>query len=226
MSPSVVPVSVMSSSMTSGYTRRDQEKPVAIHIPERQNTILVTESKEQQPATSIPILIKSGGPQEPISRGLVSSQSTQPTQLVVVANGSLSNSIPPNPTQLLPVLSVARAAAVDPATPNGQAGDHEPMSQTSVTSNTNGNSTITVYPWHSLVPFLTTADGPVTPTTSANPNTPHTPGGPSNQHQQVPVTVPYSNLILLDHEALIATTVQQRTMIYLHRLGLSIQDLI
>jgi len=184
MSPSMVPVSVMSSSMTSGYTRRDQEKPVAIHIPERQNTVLVTESKEQQPATSIPILIKSGGPQVPISRGLVSSQSTQPTQLVVVANGSLSNSIPPNPTQLLPVLSVARAAAVDPATPNGQSGDHEPMSQTSVTSNTNGNSTITVYPWHSLVPFLTTADGPVTTTTSANPNTPHTPGGPSNQHSQ------------------------------------------
>ena len=120
----------------------------------------------------------------PISRGSVSSQSTQPTQLVVVANGSLSNSVPPNPTQLLPVLSVARAAAVDPATPNGQSGEHEPMSQTSVTSNTNGNSTITVYPWHSLVPFLTTADGPVTPTTSANPNTPHTPGGPSNQHSQ------------------------------------------
>eukprot|EP00092_Neocalanus_flemingeri_P026005 GFUD01028185.1.p1 GENE.GFUD01028185.1~~GFUD01028185.1.p1 ORF type:complete len:1977 (+),score=326.72 GFUD01028185.1:762-6692(+) len=186
MSPSMVPVSVVSTSVNSGNPRKDQEKPVAIHIPERQNIISVTESKEQQPATSIPILIKSGGPQVPISRGSVSSQSTQPTQLVVVANGSLSNSIPPNPTQLLPVLSVARAAAVDQATPNGQSGEHDHhMSQPAVTpNNTNGNSTITVYPWHSLVPFLTTADGPVTPTTSANPNTPHTPGGPSNQHQQ------------------------------------------
>jgi len=182
MSPSVVPVSVVSTTIASGYPKRDQEKPVAIHIPERQNTILVTESKEQQPTTSIPILIKSGVAQAPASRGAVSSHSTQGTQLVVVANGSLSNSLPPNPTQLLPVLSVARAAAVDPATPNGQPGEHEP--QPSLTNNTNGNSTITVYPWHSLVPFLTTADGPVTPTSSANPNTPHTPGGPSNQHPQ------------------------------------------
>jgi len=184
MSPSVVPVSVVSTSVHAGNPRRDQEKPVAIHIPERQNTIIVTESKEQQPSTSIPILIKSGGPQMPISRGPISSQSTQPTQLVVVANGSISNSIPPNPTQLLPVLSVARAAAVDQATPNGQSNEHDLTFQPSGTLNTNGNSTITVYPWHSLVPFLTTADGPVTPTTSANPNTPHTPGGPSNQHQQ------------------------------------------
>jgi len=213
MSSSVVPITVMSSSASSGYQKREQEKPVAIHIPERQNTILVTESKEQPPTTSIPILIKSGGQGAPLSRG----QTSQPAQLVVVANGSLANSVPPNPTQLLPVLSVARAAAVDPATHNGQHGDHEhgrlhgdherrahgdheqrlhgndehrahgnhepPRLQSSlVSNNTNGNSTITVYPWHSLVPFLTTAEGSVTPTSSANPNTPHTPGGPSNQH--------------------------------------------
>lgn len=183
-------------------TRKDMEKSVAIHIPERSSSILVADGKHKG-NTSIPVLIKSNGSQvggisatttacevgggTPGTSGLPGT--VQPTQLVVLANGglsSLSSPIHPNPTQLLPVLSVARAAAGDQATRNGQ-------SSQSADPNVNGQkgkscmsskSAITVYPWHSLVPFLTTADAPPNSGSNLNPNTPHTPGGPSNQQNQ------------------------------------------
>ena len=168
--PTVSVVSSPSSQVARGPgTTREREKPVAIHIPERsgQNNILVTEAGKESTATttnSIPILIKSG-PGSP-QVGSRSTGGSPPTQLVVVTNGPHSNnpSLPPNPTQLLPVLSVAKAAAGDPATPNGQLTSTHPEQP----QGTNGNSTITVYPWHSLVPFLTTGEGPAAQLTQNN----------------------------------------------------------
>ena len=181
-------VSVMSSpsSQVGRGTTRDREKPVAIHIPERsgQNNILVTEAGKDSVATttnSIPILIKSGPGSPRVAS--TSTGGSPPTQLVVVTNGPHSNnpSLPPNPTQLLPVLSVAKAAAGDPATPNGQLTSAHPEQA----QGTNGNSTITVYPWHSLVPFLTTGEGPAAPSTS-NPNNPRGPNNHQDKDKQPP----------------------------------------
>ena len=177
------PASPTSQVGKSSETPRDREKSVAIHIPERsgQNNIFVTEAGKDSGATStnsIPILIKSG----PGSPRVASSSSSPPTQLVVVTgnNGPMS-APPPNPTQLLPVLSVAKAAAADPATPpNGDL--------TTEPTNSNGSSTITVYPWHSLVPFLTSGEGPVAPSTL----TPNNSSGPNN-HQDKDKPPPGSN---------------------------------
>merc|ERR1719504_353563 len=139
----------MSSPSSQGGPRgttRDREKPVPIHIPERsgQNNILVTEAgKDSTTTNSIPILIKSG-PGSPRVASSITGGNSPPTQLVVVTNnGPHSNnpSLPPNPTQLLPVLSVAKAAAGEQATtPNGQLTSTNP-DQTQ--QGTNGNSTIT-----------------------------------------------------------------------------------
>merc|ERR550532_3452290 len=177
--PTVSVMSSPSSQVGRGASTREREKPVAIHIPERsgQNNILVTEAGKDSVATttnSIPILIKSGPGSPRVAS--TSAGGSPSTQLVVVTNGPHSNipSLPPNPTQLLPVLSVAKAAAGDPATPNGQLTSTNPEPA----QGTNGNSTITVYPWHSLVPFLTTGEGPAAPSTSA----PNNSRGPNN-HQ-------------------------------------------
>merc|ERR550532_31131 len=177
--PTVSVMSSPSSQVGRGASTREREKPVAIHIPERsgQNNILVTEAGKDSVATttnSIPILIKSGPGSPRVAS--TSAGGSPSTQLVVVTNGPRSNipSLPPNPTQLLPVLSVAKAAAGDPATPNGQLTSTHPEPA----QGTNRNSTITVYPWHSLVPFLTTGEGPVAPSTSA----PNNSRGPNN-HQ-------------------------------------------
>merc|ERR1719234_2303561 len=121
----------MSSPSSQGGprgTNRDREKPVAIHIPERsgQNNILVTEAgKDSTTTNSIPILIKSGPGSPRVASSTTSGGCSPPTQLVVVTNnGPHSNnpSLPPNPTQLLPVLSVAKAAAGEQTatTTNGQ----------------------------------------------------------------------------------------------------------
>merc|ERR1719180_543974 len=186
-------VSVMSSPSSQGGPRgttRDREKPVAIHIPERsgQNNILVTEAgKDSTTTNSIPILIKSG-PGSPRVASSTTGGSSPPTQVVVVTNnGPHSNnpSLPPNPTQLLPVLSVAKAAAGEQTatTHNGQLTSTNP-DQTQ--QGTNGNSTITVYPWHSLVPFLTTGESPAASLSTSTPNNPRGPNNHQDKDKQPP----------------------------------------
>ena len=134
-----LPMSVVSTG-ASVVTSKAAEKPVAIHIPEQQsgNTLLVSEAgsiPDTRPSsTTIPILIKPGEAARPVPVG--ASLPSSPAQLVVLANGSGQVSGPgpgqaPNPTQLLPVLSVARAAAghQGEATTNGgsvTAGGHQP----------------------------------------------------------------------------------------------------
>ena len=163
-----LPMSVVSTG-ASVVTSKPAEKPVAIHIPEQQsgNTLVVSESgsiPDTRPSsTTIPILIKPGEAARPVPVG--ASLPSSPAQLVVLANGSGQVSGPgpgqaPNPTQLLPVLSVARAAAghQGEATTNGgsvTAGGHQPPG---ARSNGDNGGPVTVYPWHSLVPFLTTSD--------------------------------------------------------------------
>ena len=159
-----LPMSVVSTG-ASVVTSKPAEKPVAIHIPEQQagNTLIVTEAApvtDSRPSsTTIPILIKPGEAARPVG--------PSPAQLVVLANGSGGAGVAapgqaPNPTQLLPVLSVARAAAghQGEATHNGGSvvttpGGHQPPG-----ARTNGDNggPVTVYPWHSLVPFLTTSN--------------------------------------------------------------------
>lgn len=167
------------TSSSAGVDRKTEpEKSVAIHIPEQQgNTIIVTDSagntgRDTRPSsTTIPILIKPGD-QVSSSRPASMVAATQPqpptapAQLVVLANGSGSVSGgPPNPTQLLPVLTVARSAAGGQATTNGgqtltpiqQHGASQPSPGAPQNMRHDNNSSITVYPWHSLVPFLTTS---------------------------------------------------------------------
>lgn len=181
--PAVPAVSMVGHAANSQGTRKEMEKSVAIHIPERSSSMLVADGKHKG-TTSIPVLIKSNGSRVATTTtcelGAGTPGTVQPTQLVVLANGGLSSPIHPNPTQLLPVLSVARAAAVDQATPNGQSSQSVDLN----VNGQNGKPWKTVYPWHSLVPFLTTADAPTNSGSSVNPNTPHTPGGPSNQQSQ------------------------------------------
>ena len=158
---------------------KEREKPVAIHIPERsgQSNIMATESGRDTSTNSIPILIKSGA----MSPRMASSCGPAGQLVVVTASQHTSTSTThhPNPTQLLPVLSVAKAAAVPVATPNGQ---HPPGVARNGEQGTNGNSTITVYPWHSLVPFLTTGGSGGGPPISSS--THHNPRGPSNQQDK------------------------------------------
>ena len=183
-------VTMVSSSGGHQARAKDREKPVAIHIPERggqsttlggghsatlggvPSTNLVTEAGARTtPATTantIPILIKSN----PAPPRVTSSA----TQLVVVPNHP-HTSTPPNPTQLLPVLSVTKAIAGDQVTPNGQS-----QMTARTEQGTNGNSTITVYPWHSLVPFLTTGENPGGPPSSTS--APNNPRGPSNNQDK------------------------------------------
>ena len=147
--------------------RKESEKCVAIHIPEQQqtnNTIIVTESSKESKPAKLPLLIKPGASE--------SSQAVSaPPQLVVLSNGSStaagSNSHP-NPTQLLPVLTVARPAAGAQATPSN--GERESV----------GNLAV-VYPWHSLVPFLTTSD-PAQP--AGHPGATAGPGGDKHEPGQ------------------------------------------
>ena len=123
-----VPISLVSPVSTPTLVeKKDPEKPVAIHIPEQQgNTIIVTDTNQgitrdtRPSSTTIPILIKPGEANTP--RSAPPTQQV-PAQLLVLANGGgpVSGSHP-NPTQLLPVLTVARAAAVGAdaeATTNG-----------------------------------------------------------------------------------------------------------
>merc|ERR1719234_1108701 len=184
----------MSSPSSQGGprgTNRDREKPVAIHIPERsgQNNILVTEAgKDSTTTNSIPILIKSGPGSPRVASSSTTGGCSPPTQLVVVTNnGPHSNnpSLPPNHTQLLPVLSVAKAAAGEQAAKiNGQLTTSTNPDQTQ--QGTNGNSTITVYPWHSLVPFLTTGESPTAPSTTSTPNNPRGPNNHQDKDKQPP----------------------------------------
>ena len=166
LGPSKQPVPMSVVSTASIVTSKAAEKPVAIHIPEQQagNTLIVTEAAsvaDSRPSsTTIPILIKPGEAARPVPVG------SSPAQLVVLANGSGQMSGPgpgqaPNPTQLLPVLSVARAAAggQGEATTNGGSqvtpGGLQPPG---AKSNGDSGAPVTVYPWHSLVPFLTTSE--------------------------------------------------------------------
>ena len=167
-----MPVSVVSTGAASIVTREGRsgpaEKPVAIHIPEQQtgNTIIVTDAAsvaESRPSsTTIPILIKPGEAARP-GPGRTSLPSTSPPHLVVLANGSgqvcgPTTGQPPNPTQLLPVLSVARTAAGHQCEATTNGGSVTTSETKLVKSNGDNGGQVTIYPWHSLVPFLTTSD--------------------------------------------------------------------
>ena len=82
----------------------DRDKSVAIHIPDRG-------TNDPGVGSSMPLLIKTGASQ--IVQNPVASSGTQ---LVVLSNGSISSGNPPNPTALLPVITVAKAVASTPAT--------------------------------------------------------------------------------------------------------------
>ena len=168
---------------------REREKPVAIHIPERssQGGILAAEEGKDAITTttsSLPILVRSGSGS---ARVATSTGPPTPAQLVVVTNGlrTSNTAAPPNPTQLLPILSVGKSATSEPSPPNGPNG-----APVHTTQDTNGNSTITVYPWHSLVPFLTT--GEASPAPPASFPAPNNSRGPSN-HQDKDKQPPSSN---------------------------------
>ena len=158
---SAVSMSLVTTVKTESNEKKD-EKPIAIHIPEQQgNTIIMTESssngKNTRPSSStIPLLLN---PSEVMTSPVISSSGPSPQlsgQLVVLANGS-SSGCPPNPTQLLPVLTLAKPATNDLFSTNGGT---QFQNLSKVGSKTSGNGSIAVYPWHSLVPFLTTGDTP------------------------------------------------------------------
>ena len=138
--------------------RKEAEKPVAIHIPEAGQppgpAIIVTQGQEARPAPApptIPLLIKPG-PGEGASRA-----GPAPAQLVVVANGGVSLAHPA-PTQLLPVLAPAPRPPADQPATNGGPQPRQSPGPGPGQAGAKDNGAITVYPWHSLVPFLTTSE--------------------------------------------------------------------
>ena len=158
----VIPQTKLARPPPGAQERKESEKSVAIHIPEQQsnNTIIVTESSKETKPAKLPLLIKPGG-SESSSSSSSSQPSSGPAQLVVLSNGSSSH---PAPTQLLPVLTVARPPTGAPAAPsNGESG------------------LAVVYPWHSLVPFLTTSD-PAQPPGQPGPTS--GPGGDKHEPSQ------------------------------------------
>ena len=134
VTPKTAPATTMSTS-----SKKDAEKSVAIHIPETQQS----SSSSSILTSTIPILIKPG------DTGGGSQQQGGNVVLTSLTNGSPAH---PNPTQLLPVLSVASTAASDPSQATPHPLPHPPPHESSVTS----SAGVTVYPWHSLVPFLST----------------------------------------------------------------------
>lgn len=131
-----------------------ERRPIAV-LP------VTTATSDHHPARALYYVVpppKNSGSGQPtvLLRAPAVATSTHQQPVVVLANGIgqiNSRQQHPNPMQLLPVLSTSVVASVA-AAQKGQ------VTATTAAAAINGDSSrqrpVTIYPWHSLVPFLTT----------------------------------------------------------------------